>query len=128
MQALFRFYLYFQLRFLLWFSDDSRHAPIVHISHVCRKVAFNFKVLKTLKTCVKHNQTSSIPPLNVSDNIYSDNTGKANILNDYFTEHSSLDDSNANLPADLHILDLSLNSISITANEVESVLKALQTA
>ena len=48
---------------------------------------------------------------------------KATILNDYFTEQSSLDDSNANLPADPNF---TLNSISITANEVESVLKALQ--
>ena len=48
-------------------------------------------------------------------------------INDYFTEQSSLDDSGANLPADLNIPDFSLNSIYITANEVESVLKALQT-
>ena len=48
-------------------------------------------------------------------------------INDYFTVQSSLDDSDANLPADLNIPDFSLNSISITANEVESVLKALQT-
>ena len=54
-------------------------------------------------------------------------TDKATILNDYFTEQSSLDDSNANLPADLNIQDFTLNSISITTNEVESVLKALQT-
>ena len=59
--------------------------------------------------------------------MYSDDTDKATILNDYFTEQSSLDDSNANLPADLNIPDFTLNSISITANEVESVLKALQT-
>ena len=76
---------------------------------------------------IKPNQTSSIPPLNVNGDIYSDNTDKATILNDYFTEQSSLDDSNANLPADLNIPDFTLNSISITANEVESVLKALQT-
>ena len=51
----------------------------------------------------------------------------ANILNDYFTEQSSLDDSNANLPAYLNIPDFTLNSISIAAYEVESVLKAFQT-
>ena len=82
---------------------------------------------RTLKTFIKPNQTSSIPLLNVNGDIYSDNTDKATILNDYFTEQSSLDDSNANLPADLNIPDFTLNSISITANEVESVLKALQT-
>ena len=62
------------------------------------------------------NQTSSIPPLNVNGDIYSDNTDKATILNDYFTEQSSLDDSNANLPTDLNSPDFTLNSISITAN------------
>ena len=83
---------------------------------------------KTLKSFIKPNQTSgSIPPLNVNGDTYSDNTDKATILNDYFTEQSSLDDSNANLPADLNIPEFTLNSVSITANEVESVLKALQT-
>ena len=89
-------------------------------------MSFNLKVLKTLKTFIKPNQTSSIPPLNVNGSIYSDYTDKA-ISNDYCTEQSSLDDSNANLPADLHIPDFSLNTTSITANEVESVLKPLQT-
>ena len=69
---------------------------------------------------------SSIPPLNINGDIYSDYTDKASILNDYFTEQSSLDDSNANLSADLKIPDFALNSISITAYDVESVLKALQ--
>ena len=70
---------------------------------------------------------SSIPQLNEFGNIYSVNTYKVDISNDYFTKQSSLGDRNANLPADLNIPDFSLNSISITANEVESVLKALQT-
>ena len=78
---------------------------------------------KTLKTFIKPNQTSSIPPLNVNGDIYSDNTDKATILNDYFTEQSSLDDSDSNLLADLNIPDFTFNSISITVNEVESVLK-----
>ena len=68
-------------------------------------------------------QTSSIHPLNENGDIYSDNTDEATILNDYFTELSSLDDSNANLPADLNIPDFTLNSISLTANEVKSALK-----
>ena len=41
--------------------------------------------------------------------------------------HHLMTDSNANRPTDLNIPDFSLNSISITANEVESVLKALRT-
>ena len=66
------------------------------------------------------------PPLHVNDIIYSDNTDKANISYDYFTEQPSLDDRNANLPAGLDILDFILNAMSITANEVESVLKSLR--
>ena len=62
----------------------------------------------------KPNQPLSIPPLNVNGIIYSDNTDMAAILNDYFIEKSSLDDNSA----DLNIPDCSLNSISITANEV----------
>ena len=50
-----------------------------------------------------------------------------NILNNYFTEQSSLNDRSANLPADLDIPDFTLNSIFITANVVESVLNSLQT-
>ena len=76
---------------------------------------------------IKTNHSSYIPPLNVNGNIYSDNTDMANILNNYFTEQSSLDDRNANLPTDLDIPDFTLNSIFTTANEVESVLKSLQT-
>ena len=60
-------------------------------------------------------------PLSVNGNIYSDNTAKANISNDHFTEQSSFDDRNANLHADLDIPDFTLISISIAANEVESV-------
>ena len=78
---------------------------------------------KTLKTFIKPSQFSSIPPIKVNGTINSD---KANILNDYFTEQSSLDDSNATLPEDLDHPDFTLNSISVTANEVEAVLKSLQ--
>ena len=74
---------------------------------------------KILKAFIKPHQTSIVPPHNVNGDIYSDNTDKTNILNDSFTEQSSVDDSNANLPADLNIPDFTINSISITANEVE---------
>ena len=78
--------------------------------------------MEDTKDFYQPNRTSSIPPLNVNGDIFSDNTDKATMLNGYFTEQSSLDDSNANLPADLNIPDFTLNSISITANEVESFL------
>ena len=41
--------------------------------------------------------------------IYSDSTDKAILLNDHFKHQSSLDDRNANLPANLDIPDFTLN-------------------
>ena len=112
-------------------TNEIRKSKKEHIDRLTEKIDNNTNCskdwLETLKTFIKPNQTSFIPPLNVNGDIYSDNTNKATILNDNFTEQSSLDDSNANLPADPNNSDFTLNSISITANEVESVLKALQT-
>ena len=113
-------------------SNEKRKSKNEQIDKLTEKIYKNTNCSKdkwkTLKTFIKPNHTSSIPPLNVNGNIYSDNTDKANILNYYyFTDQSSFDDRNANLLADLNIPDFSLNTISLTANEVESVLKALQT-
>ena len=60
--------------------------------------------------------------LPVNSNIYSDNTDKANILDDYFTHKSTLCDINSILPAGFRFF----NSISVSANDLESVLKSLQ--
>ena len=53
---------------------------------------------KTLKQFIKPDQTNFIPPLNKDGLIYSDEIDKANILNNYFTEQTLLDDSQASLP------------------------------
>ena len=60
---------------------------------------------KTLKIFIKPLQTSSIPPLIVDGHIYSDSADKANLFKDYFTEQSSLDDTYADLPTELHLPD-----------------------
>ena len=60
--------------------------------------------------------------LPVNSNIYSDNTDKANVLDDYFTHKSTLCDINSILPAGFRFF----NSISVSANDLESVLKSLQ--
>ena len=54
---------------------------------------------RTLKQFIKPQQRSSIPPLNADGIILDDDTDKANFLNDYFTQQTSLDDTNASLPA-----------------------------
>ena len=81
---------------------------------------------KNLKCFIEPSQTSSIPPIKGNGTIYSDNADKANLLNNYFTERSSLGDSNATLAVDLDLSDFTLNSISVTAKEVEAKLKSLQ--
>ena len=47
--------------------------------------------------------------------LYSSSTDKAYILNDYFTKQSSLDDTHASLPTDIHIPDYILDLITVTS-------------
>ena len=68
-----------------------------------------------------------MPPLRKDDIIYTNDKDKANILNQFFTEQSTLDDSNASLPSINHALPYKLDSISITSLEVEDILKTLKT-
>ena len=65
-------------------------------------------------------------PLNVDDHIYSHSTDKANSLNDYFTEQSSLDDTHVSLATDLQLPDYLLDSVTATPYAIESNLSSLQ--
>ena len=50
---------------------------------------------KTLKTFIKPSQTSTIPPL-LNENVYiSEDSEKANLLNNYFVEQTMIDDQSA---------------------------------
>ena len=80
---------------------------------------------KTLKQFIKPDQTNIIPPLNKDGLIYSDEIDKANILNNYFTEQTLLDDSQASLPQTMTTPTYNLDSLSITPEEVEQTLKSL---
>ena len=82
---------------------------------------------KTLKNFIKPGQTSSIPPLCKDDVIYSDPNDKANIFNNFFTEQTTLDDSNASLPPTFLIPASTFSSVSTTPLEVESIFKSLKT-
>ena len=81
---------------------------------------------KTLKTFIKPGQNSAIPPLVLNGNIYSNQEEKADILNQYFTDQTTLDESNASLPSDNHVPPNTLEFLHIMSYEVESVLKSLQ--
>ena len=80
---------------------------------------------KTLKYYIKPDKPSSIPPLNKDGTIYLSAEEKANVLNNFFTEQTHLDETNASLPtATVTPLD-TINTIITTPQEVESVLKSL---
>ena len=79
----------------------------------------------TLKRFIKPDQKSTIPPLNVDDAVYSDGVDKANKLNDFFTEQTVLDESNTSLPPLSDLPPFKFDSISVSSDEVTSVLTSL---
>ena len=83
---------------------------------------------KTLKPFISPDQPSTFPPLGKDDIVYTNDEDKANILNQFFTVQTILDDSNASLPSVNQIPAYKLESISISAFEVEDILKTLKTA
>ena len=81
---------------------------------------------KTLKSVIKPDQTSSIPPLNREGIIYCNDNDKANILNQYFIEQTVIKEENATLPTTLPLPAHKFDSITVTPDDVESTLKTLQ--
>ena len=82
---------------------------------------------RTLKHFITPEQPSTFPPLCKDDMVYTNENEKANILNQFFTEQTILDDSNATLPTVNHIPPHKLESISIHPQEVEDIIKTLKT-
>ena len=80
---------------------------------------------KTLKHFIKPDQTDVIPPLNKNGQIYTEEKEKANILNNFFTEQTLLDDSQATLPQTVENTTYKLDSIIVTPEEVRDTLKSL---
>ena len=83
----------------------------------------------TLKTFIAPNYKTTIPPLEFNDVVYTEETEKANVLNNFFKSHTILNEQNVPIPnlspATVHI---PLNSIVLSPLEVESVLKTLPAA
>ena len=80
----------------------------------------------TLKSFISPKSSSTIPPLEKNGTIYVDEFEKAQLLNDFFTQQTHLDESNANLPNLVPFNGTSeLDSIILNSIEVESVLKSL---
>ena len=83
----------------------------------------------TPKSFISPNYKTAIPPLEVNDDIYTEETDKANILNIFFQSHTILNEQNAiipNLPP--ATVNAPLNNIVLSLLEVESVLKTLPVA
>ncbi|MCG8046167.1 MAG: reverse transcriptase domain-containing protein [Candidatus Thiodiazotropha endolucinida] len=80
---------------------------------------------KTLKGFIKPDQTNTLPPLSKDGTIYSNDSDKASILNDFFRDQTLLDESRATLPQTKPLPTYKIESIITTPEEVESTLKSL---
>lgn len=82
---------------------------------------------KILKSFIKPNVNSTIPPLSENGIVYSSDKNKADLLNEYFAGQSQLDDDRVNLP-DQNINDNLpiLQTIQITPAEVKDILQNLK--
>ena len=79
----------------------------------------------TLKSFISPKSSSTIPPLEKNGTVYVEEFEKAQLLNDFFTQQTHLDESNANLPNLAPFNGTSeLDSIILNSIEVESVLKS----
>ncbi|MCG8046285.1 MAG: reverse transcriptase family protein [Candidatus Thiodiazotropha endolucinida] len=79
----------------------------------------------TLKSFITPSQNSSVPTLEKDGTIYSDETEKANILNNFFRDQTLLNDQNSRVPIIACYVNSLLSTLNITPLEVESVLKSL---
>ena len=68
---------------------------------------------------------SSIPTLEKDGLIFTDETDKANVLNDFFLDQTILDDQHAPIPNIEPYTDNTMSSLVITPLELESIMKCL---
>ena len=95
-----------------------------------QKLKLNSKCTKQwwscLKSFIKPSTSTGIPPLLDNDNIISDNTLKANLLNDFFISQTCLTEpSDPNFPSYPTLPYPPLQHIKVTPTEVHDVLKCL---
>ena len=79
----------------------------------------------TIKYFISSEKVSNIPPLKSNNNMIFDATEKANLLNDFFTAQTVINDQNVDVPDVTDRNVISELSIVLTADEVKSVLKSL---
>ena len=80
----------------------------------------------SLKAFISPSTKSSVPTLEKDGRVYSDDTDKPNLLNDFFRDQTVLDDSNARVPnIDCYNNNNIFSNLVITPLEIEAVLKNL---
>ena len=79
----------------------------------------------TLKAFTAPSQNSSVPTLEKDGNIYSNETNKVNILNNFLKDQTLLNNQNARVPNIACYVNRFLFILIITPFEIEFVLKSL---
>ena len=77
---------------------------------------------KTLKSFLKPNDQASIPDLRHNNSLATEDTEKASLLNEYFTNKTMLDDQNVNVPY-VRPNNTVMPLFQISPSEVQSVLE-----
>ena len=85
----------------------------------------NKKWWTILKSLLGQAHESAFPPLDYEGNIIVNDKEKADAFNEFFSNASRIDDSNAQLPDLQPVTDASLQSIEVTVQDVLDQLKAL---
>ena len=81
---------------------------------------------KTLKQFIKLSQSSSVPPLYKDDIIYTEEDDKATPMNNFFVAQTELDKTQATFQPDITLPEHSLNFLSSSPFEAETMLKSPQ--
>ena len=80
---------------------------------------------QTVKFFLNKNQTTDIPSLCHENQTVTDNEAKAQLLNEFFVSHATVDDSNFHLPPTHNIHCNLLRTIVASETEVQNILESL---
>ena len=84
---------------------------------------YQFLIIAYLFTLKRFRNLASKEIRKSNNLIYSEEIEKNNILNNYFTEQTPLDERQASLPSTMTTPTYKLDSLSVTPEEVEQTLK-----
>jgi hypothetical protein len=80
-----------------------------------------------VKRLLGSTKNRSIPPLQTDDDLICDNFAKCELIIDFFSKQSNLDDSNSTVPEPNDPLYDKLTQLHITETDIEDVLQLLDT-